>query len=116
MPESMPGGMPKVTAVTRMVAHNGRFPELLEAVDRMVAAARAEEGTELYVVNRATRESNTLFLFEMFREMPALKAHITASDPVNELLAPLVASGEVLLGEPGAGHRDRALTGRRWDR
>jgi quinol monooxygenase YgiN len=103
MSESMAEAMPKVSAVTRLVAHDGRFPELLEAVDRMVAAARAEEGTELYVVNRATREPNTLFLFEMFRDKPALKAHVAAGGPVNELLAPLVASSEVLLGEPVLG-------------
>lgn len=95
--------MPKVSAITKLVAHEGRFAELLEVVDKMVAAAREEEGTEVYVVNRAKREPDTLFLFELFRDRDALKAHAAAGGPVGELLAPLVASSEVVLGEPVAG-------------
>jgi quinol monooxygenase YgiN len=92
--------VPKVSAVTTLVAHDGKFPALLEAVDAMVSAARGEEGTEVYVVNRATRQPNTLFLFELFRDRDALKAHAAAGGAVAERLASLLASSEVVLGEP----------------
>jgi quinol monooxygenase YgiN len=82
-----------------LVAHAGRFDELLEAVSAMVAAARAEQGTEAYVVSSALRAPDTLILFEMFRDRAALRAHKAASAPVAERLQPLVARTEVHLGE-----------------
>lgn len=91
--------MPRITAVTTLVAHEGRFDELLEAIDAMVAAARVEEGTEVYVVSTALRLSDTLILFEMFRDRSALKAHQAAAALVAERLQPLVARTEVQLGE-----------------
>jgi quinol monooxygenase YgiN len=95
--------MPKVSAVTTLVAREGRFPELLDAVETMVATAGAEEGTEVYVVHRATRVPDTLFIFEVFRDKDALKAHAAGGGAVSELLAPLVAESTVVLGEPVAG-------------
>jgi quinol monooxygenase YgiN len=95
--------MTKVSAATTLVAHEGRFDDLLAVVEKMVAAAREEEGTEVYVVHRATRVPNTLFLFELFRDKDALKAHAAAGGPIGELLAPLLAESTVVLGEPVAG-------------
>jgi quinol monooxygenase YgiN len=95
--------VPKVTAMTTLVAREGRFAELVGAVDAMVAAARDEEGTEVYLVSRATRVPDTLFVFELFSDKAAFKAHAAAGGPVAELLAPLVASSEVVLGEPVRG-------------
>jgi hypothetical protein len=53
--------MPRITAVTTLVAHAGRFGELLEAVDAMVTAAGAEEGTEAYLVSSVRRARRTPF-------------------------------------------------------
>ncbi|MEU7813988.1 antibiotic biosynthesis monooxygenase [Pseudonocardia sp. NPDC049154] len=89
--------------MTTLVAKEGRFDDLLAVVEKMVAAAQGEAGTEIYVVNRATRVPDTLFLFELFRDKTALKEHAAAGGPIGELLAPLLASSEVVFGEPVQG-------------
>jgi quinol monooxygenase YgiN len=91
--------MPRITAVTTLVAHAGRFGELLEAVDAMVTAAGAEEGTEAYLVSSVRRAPDTLLLFEMFRDRAALKAHQAAGADLAARLGPLLARTEVQLGE-----------------
>jgi len=91
--------MTRITAVTTLVAHEGRFDELLEAVDDMVAAAGAEDGTEAYVVSSARRSPDTLLLFEMFRDHAALKAHQAAGAGLAERLGPLLARTEIQFGE-----------------
>ncbi len=91
--------MPKIMATTRLVAHEGRFDELLAAVDEMVAAARKEPGTEAYLVGRALDAPDALVLFELFTDRAALRAHLDAGARVTALLKPLVARTEVALGE-----------------
>jgi quinol monooxygenase YgiN len=91
--------MGRITAVTTLVAHAGRLGDLLEAVDAMVGAARAEDGTEAYLVSSARRSPDTLVLFEMFRDRAALKAHQAAGASLAERLGPLVARIEVQFGE-----------------
>jgi quinol monooxygenase YgiN len=91
--------MPRITAVTTLVAAEGRFGELLEAVAAMVAAATAEEGTEAYLVSSVRRAPDTLLIFEMFRDRAALKAHQAAGAAFAERLGPLLARTEVQFGE-----------------
>jgi quinol monooxygenase YgiN len=91
--------MGRITAVTTLVAHAGRFGDLLEAVDAMVGAARAEEGTEAYLVSCARRSPDTLVLFEMFRDRDALEAHQAAGASLVARLGPLVARTEIQFGE-----------------
>jgi quinol monooxygenase YgiN len=95
--------MPRIMAVTRLVAHENRFDDLLEAVDGMVAAAREEPGTEAYLVGRALEAPGTLLLFELFTDRAALRAHAEAGARIADLLRPLVARTEVTLGELAAG-------------
>jgi quinol monooxygenase YgiN len=95
--------MGMITAVTTLVAHEGRFAELLEAVDALVAAAEAEEGTEAYLVSSLRRSPDTLLLFEMFRDRTALKAHQAAGGVLAGRLGPLLARTEVQFGELIAG-------------
>ncbi len=92
--------MPKVTAMTRLVAKPGCFPHLLLAADDMVAAVRDEPGTEVYAVSRATNAENTLFVYEVFTDRAAFRAHAAAGDRVSQLLAPLVDRVHIVLGEP----------------
>jgi quinol monooxygenase YgiN len=96
-------GMGMITAMTTLVAREGRFAELLEAVDAMVAAADAEEGTEAYLVSSLRRSPDTLLLFEMFRDRAALKAHQAAGGALAERLGPLLARTEVQFGDLIAG-------------
>jgi quinol monooxygenase YgiN len=88
-----------ITAVTTLVAREGRFAELRDAVDAMVSAAEAEEGTEAYLVSTLRRSPDTLLLFELFRDRAALKAHQAAGAALAESLGPLLARTEVQFGE-----------------
>lgn len=94
--------MTKVSAITTLVAKQGRFPELQRAVDEMVAAVRDEPGTEVYAVSRATNADCTLFIYELFSDRAAFRAHAAAGERVSQLLAPLVDRVDVVLGEPVA--------------
>jgi quinol monooxygenase YgiN len=95
--------MVMITAVTTLVAHEGRFAELREAVDAMVSAAGAEEGTQAYLVSSLRRSPDTLLIFEMFRDHAALKAHQAAGAALGERLGPLLARAEVQFGDLIAG-------------
>jgi quinol monooxygenase YgiN len=90
----------KVSAITTLVAKPGRFAELQSAADEMVAAVRHESGTEIYAVSRATNAEDTLFIYELFSDRAAFRAHAAAGASVSELLAPLVDRVDVVLGEP----------------
>jgi quinol monooxygenase YgiN len=90
----------KVSAITTLVAKPGRFAELQRAADEMVAAVRNESGTEIYAVSRATNAENTLFVYELFSDRAAFRAHAAAGEGVSQLLAPLVDRVEIVLGEP----------------
>jgi quinol monooxygenase YgiN len=90
----------KVSAITRLVAKPGRFAELLLAADRMAAAVRDEDGTEVYAVSRATNADDTLFVYEVFSDRAAFRTHAAAGEDISKLLAPLVEQVDILLGEP----------------
>src|SRR5437763_8832010 len=92
--------MAKVTAITKLVSQPGKFDDLVRAADEMVAAVRGEEGTEVYAVSRATNAQDTLFVVEVFTDRDAFKQHAAAGAAVGELLKPLVAEVDIVLGEP----------------
>ena len=92
--------MTKVSAITTLVAKPGQFAELQRAADEMVAAVRSEPGTEIYAVSRATNADDTLFVYELFSDQAAFRAHAAAGEKVSQLLAPLVDRVDVVLGEP----------------
>lgn len=92
--------MTKVSAITTLVAKPGQFAELQRAADEMVAAVRSEPGTEIYAVSRATNADDTLFVYELFSDRAAFRAHAAAGEKVSQLLAPLVDRVDVVLGEP----------------
>ncbi|HVV29560.1 MAG TPA: antibiotic biosynthesis monooxygenase [Mycobacteriales bacterium] len=92
--------MSKVAAITRMTPKPGMFEQLCACAEQMAAAVAAENGTEVYVVSRSTREPEVLFLFELFTDSAALKAHAAAGGAVGELVAPYLESIEVVRGEP----------------
>ncbi len=92
--------MTKLAAVTRVMPRPGAFEDLCACADRMVAATGDEEGTEVYLVARATGEPEMLFLFEFFADKTAFKAHAAQGRAIGEMLAPFVKSVDVILGEP----------------
>src|SRR3954471_15092401 len=92
--------MARVTAITKLVAQPGRFDDLVRAANDMVAAVEGEEGTEVYAVSRATNASDTLFVVEVFTDQAASEAHAAAGKAIGQLLKPLVAKVEIVLGEP----------------
>jgi len=92
--------VPKVSAVTKLVAKPGSFEQLAHAADEMVAAVAGEPGTEIYAVSRATSAEDTLFIYEVFASREAFRAHAAAGERVSQLLEPLIESVEIVLGEP----------------
>ena len=92
--------MTKVSAITTLIAKPGRFAELQRVADEMVAAVRSEPGTEIYALSRATTADDTLFVYELFSDRAAFRAHAAAGEKVSQLLAPLVDRVDVVLGEP----------------
>jgi quinol monooxygenase YgiN len=90
----------KVSAITTLIAKPGQFAKLQKAADEMVAAVGNEPGTEIYAVSRATNTDDMLFVYELFSDRAAFRAHAAAGERVSQLLAPLVDHVDVVLGEP----------------
>lgn len=93
----------KISAITKLTPKAGKFAELCACAEQMAGATKDEAGTEVYFVSRSNREPEILFVFELFTDKDAFKAHAAAGGAVGELLAPLVESAEVVLGTPLAG-------------
>ena len=92
--------MAKVTAITKLVSQPGKFGDLVRAAEDMVAAVKDEDGTEVYAVSRATNVPDTLFVVEVFTDRASFKEHAARGGAVGEVLKPLVANVEIVLGEP----------------
>ena len=92
--------MTKIAAVTRIVPKPGAMDDLCACADRMVEACREEAGTEVYLVARSSREPDVLFLFELFTDKEALKAHAAGGKAVGEMIGPYIETAEVVIGEP----------------
>jgi quinol monooxygenase YgiN len=97
------GAVARVSVLTKLVAADGKIDELLAQVEGLVAATHAEPGTEVYVVNRARDDPNTLFVYEVFVDRQAFKDHASRGDAMRGVLAPLLARTEFLFGEPLSG-------------
>jgi quinol monooxygenase YgiN len=102
--------VPKVSAVTKLVAKPGRFADLLLAADQMVATVSAEPGTEIYAVSQATNAEGTLFVYELFTDRAAFRAHAAGGEQVSKLLAPLVDHVDIVVGEPLAANAGESAT------
>ena len=74
--------------------------DLCACAERMVEACRDEDGTEVYLVARSSREPDVVFIFELFTDKAALKAHAAGGQAVGAMIAAYVESAEVVLGEP----------------
>ena len=75
-----------ITAVAIVVAKPGREEELAELFAAMAEAAVADEGTDMYSVNRARKDPGRFFVYESYRDRDSLKAHAS-----NRVLAKLGA-------------------------
>jgi quinol monooxygenase YgiN len=72
--------MAPITAVAIVVAKPGREEELADLFAEMAEAAVADEGTDMYSVNRARKEPGRFFVYESYHDRDSLQAH--ASNPV----------------------------------
>ncbi len=97
--------------VAKLVAVDGRGADLGEVLGRLVTAAQAEEGTELYVLSQDASRPEAWFVFEVYTDHDALGVHgssptmaevfgaldgMLAEPPELTLVNPVAAKGLVL--------------------
>jgi quinol monooxygenase YgiN len=95
----------KFAVVMKMVAHEGKGPELEAAFNGVFRQVEGEPSTEFYVLNRSASHPDVLWCYEVFSSRSAFEAHCD-TDTVRELiprLDKLLASREVMQGEPVRG-------------
>jgi quinol monooxygenase YgiN len=95
----------KFAVVMKIVAHEGKGPELEAVFDSIFRQVEGEPGTELYVLNRSAADPDVLWLYEVFSSKSDFDAHCD-TDTVRAFgpqLARLVASREIVQGEPVRG-------------
>ena len=94
--------MAKVSLLAKFTAKEGKADELLAAFEPLIEQVRNEEGTLLYVMNRAKDNPDVFWFSELYADDDAFAAH-GASDAMAKampVLGPLIAESELILGEP----------------
>jgi quinol monooxygenase YgiN len=93
----------KVALAVRVVARPGEEGHVLDYLERLTVASRAEVGCEQYDPHRDPDDPRAFFLYERYVDRAALEAH-WASDHFRELAVegfiPLLESRERALYEP----------------
>jgi quinol monooxygenase YgiN len=87
-----------VVIFTRLVAKPGRREELLQVLDELGVATRAEPGCETFVTHAARDDEHTVLGYEVFRDDDAVTEH-RATDAVRvarERLDDLLVSPPVI--------------------
>jgi quinol monooxygenase YgiN len=94
--------MGKVAVLAKLVAHEGRGDELVAAFEELFEQVEQEAGTEVYALNRSTKEPDVFWFYELYGDRDAFQAH-GSSDAMQRafaVLGPLMASSELVIGEP----------------
>jgi quinol monooxygenase YgiN len=94
--------MDKVSLLARLVVHEGQGDTLVAKLDAMFDQAAAEPGTELYVLNRSAKDPDVFWLYELYTDRDALRAH-GSSEVMQATLAAfgsLVKETEMIVGAP----------------
>lgn len=98
--------MSKFAVVMKMVAHEGRGPDVEAAFDGIMRQVADEPTTEIYILNRSAGDPDVLWCYEVFSSRSAFESHCD-TDTVRELvprLNKLLAAREVVQGEPVREH------------
>lgn len=88
--------MSKVSIIAKLVAAEGKGPELEAKLAELVAAADSEDGLEVYAASADNGEENVYWFFELYSDADALKVHGKG----DEMKAAMGALGPFLAGRP----------------
>jgi quinol monooxygenase YgiN len=85
--------VPKIAAVVKLTAAEGKRDELVAALTELAEATQAEPGTELYAMSTDAADADAIWFFELYTDQDSLNAHSTspAMKAVGPRLAPLMA-------------------------
>jgi len=99
--------MDEPAGVVRISAKPGREEELLRVLTAMAAAARLDEGAEIYAVHRGRRDPSEFFIYELYRDKDALRRHGAneALQALGKEMGEMTTSVDVLVGNLVAGDR-----------
>ena len=88
--------------MAKLVAHEGKGDELIAAFEDIFTQVDKEEGTEIYVLNRSSKEPEVFWFYELYTDRDALTAHGSSEAMAAAMttLGPLMASSELIFGEP----------------
>ena len=86
----------RVASMARLLAHYGRERELLDLLVARVAVADEEPGTELFVVHADPTDPRVVWVYEVYTDAAAERAHQRGRGYAEALAALL----ELLDGEP----------------
>ncbi len=95
--------MSKVAILCRLVAKEGRRPELVDGLLSVLSVVRDEAGTEVYVVQESTSDDVTVFVYELYEDEAAYQVHRssqTHARHVGRLDDLLVAPPELSFARP----------------
>lgn len=100
--------MTKIAMVANVIARPENLREVEDALVALVEATRAEDGTEMYVLNREADNEHSFWFYELYRDDDALGLHgagegmttmlettkgMFAEPPMIKVLAPVAAKG-----------------------
>lgn len=97
--------MSKVAVIAKLTAKPGQHDRVHAALTDLLAVARDEPGTELYVLNHDSNDPNTIWVYELYTDGDALAAH-SNSDGMKAAFGALgdalASAPELIMVEPTA--------------
>lgn len=87
---------PQLAAIARIPAKPGQRDALITALEPLIAAVEAEEGTLRYILHTDVNEPDVLWFYEQYTDGEAFKAH--GSSEAMKTLGPVIgeyAGGKV---------------------
>ena len=99
--------MNEPAGVVTIVARDGRADELADLLAKMAQVASLDDGAEIYAVHRSRQDTNSFFIYELYRDKDSLKRH-QANAELRQLgvrMADLTDSVTVTIGNLVAGDR-----------
>jgi len=90
-----------------MTPKPGRENEAADALARIATLAMADDGTDMFCLNRTTTEPVRFFVFEVYRDDAAFAIHRAnpAIGKVSAELGDLLGEVEIVIGGHSAGDR-----------
>lgn len=88
--------MAEIAMIVKLPAAEGKTEELLEAVQKLVAAAEGESGTLQYVVHTEPSDPTAVWFYELYADQDGLDTH-SGSTAMAEAMT---AFGGLLGGAP----------------